>query len=279
MEWRQRSGIPLGTFQAQWDKLPRKPLQAVPAQTPGKSGGTQGSISGPSADNTTNENNIGFRRTLTRRKAFPILADMCKRYLACYPPEPDTGDDILPYREAERSLQYGRTDVLDLAGLQAIMQYRLEAMNLATEFKDLTLPSTGTFPPCHQFDARTWSVALPRGSPKSQAFGEISSLIHQSRILDGPARKQGRYYSKFKEYLAAAYCDNGFDRKAVEAAIATMLAYKKEQVDAATERIRYDRTVRNTARAAFSTLGRRLRSPSPRKRGAIPRFSEEIASY
>ena len=278
-EWRDRSGIPLGRFEAQWDMLPRKAPQAVMAQCPSKAGGIQeGAASSLTAESSSGKNDHGFRKTLTRRQADSILADLCHRYLNSCPPAPETGNDILPYRAAEHFLNQRGPFTVSRASVQGMLSYRLDATDLATTFKDLTLTKGQIFPPCHLFDYYSWiSTAAERS--KLQAFSGICKSLDSADLLDSPTNKQGYPFGKFYHYLAAAYAENNLDHKAVDVAIATMTTYKRVQVQALTERIRYDRIVRNTARAAFSTLGKRLRSPSPRKRGAIPRFSEEVGSF
>ena len=277
-EWRDRSGIPLGRFEAQWDMLPRKAPQAVMAQRPSRTGGIQeGAASSLTAESSSSEDNHGFRKTLTRRQGDSILADLCHQYLNSCPPAPETGDDILPYRAAEHFLNQSGPFTVSGANVQAMLSYRLDAADLATTFKDLTLTRGQTFSAGQLFNFEAWINTSAKRS-KLQAFRGINERLRSADLLDPPTVQQGYPSAKFYHYLAAAYAENDLDRKAVDAAIATMTAYKKAQVRALTERIRHDRTVRNTARAAFSTLGKRLRSPSPRKRGAIPRFSVDIES-
>ena len=268
-EWRDRSGIPLGTFQAQWDKLPRLAPQSNVSQSSGQSAGQTGGLGG----------GHGFRKSLTRRQGNTLLADLCYRYLNSCPPVPQTASSILPYRAAEHYLRETGPFTCSRAQVQAMLSYRLEATDLATTLKDLTLTQEGqTFPACHNFKWEVWIDAADGGG-KGKAFWEIFERLFGVNLLDRPTSKQFYPFPKFYHYLAAAYAENDLGPEAVDAAVATMMAYKQAQVQALTERIRYDRVVRNTARAAFSTLGKRLRSPSPQKRGAIPRFSEEISSF
>lgn len=272
-EWRDRSGIPLGTYQAQWDKLPRKPPQSNVSQSSGQTAGqTGGHGRGHGGDH-------GFRNFLTRQQGDTLLADMCYRYLNSCPPVPRTASAILPYRAAEHYLRGTGPFTYSKAKVQAILSYRLEATDLATTLKDLTLTQDGqTFPACHDFKYEVWlETSESRG--KAKAYWAILERLFGVDLLAEPNADQVYEFPKFHHYLAAAYAENDVSPKAVDTAIATMMAYKKAQVQALTERIRYDRIVRNTARAAFSTLGKRLRSPSPQKRGAIPRFSEEIPSF
>lgn len=174
---------------------------------------------------------------------------------------------------------------MDMLKLQAVMDYRLDAMLLATTLKDIGLPTGCEFPACSLFDNDTWRDALsttprtPENIRRSEIYRLVLSKVFKANLCGTPTIQQGPAYSKPDAYLAAAFVENQLDEKSVDKAIAAMQAYKHSLVITMTQRVRLDRSVRNTAGAAFKSLGKRLRSPSPRRRGAIPRFSAEISSH
>ncbi len=284
-EWRKRSGIPLGTFQERWEKLPRRPAQAIVTQRPSKTGSTllkTGSSSKPQQPHEYDNRSI---RRFTSHQNRSILADKCRQYLNSFPGVPQSSSDIRPFHAAKTFLASGSADTMDMLKLQAVMDYRLDAMLLATTLKDIGLPTGCEFPACSLFDNDTWRDALsntprtPENIRRSEIYRLVLSKVFKANLCGTPTIQQGPAYSKPDAYLAAAFVENRLDEKSVDKAIAAMQAYKHALVITMTQRVRLDRSVRNTAGAAFRSLGKRLRSPSPRKRGAIPRFSAEISSH
>ena len=284
-EWRKRSGIPLGKFQERWEKLPQRPAQAIVTQRPSKTGSTQlkpGSSSEPQQPHEYENRSI---RRFTSHRNRLILADKCRQYLNSYPGVPQSSSDIRPFYAAKTFLASGSPDTMDMPKLQSVMDYRLDAMLLATTLKDIGLPTGCQFPACSLFDKDTWRDALsttprtPENIKRSETYRLVLSKVFKANLCGTPTIQQGPAYTKPDAYLAAAFVDNQLDEQSVDKAIAVMQAYKHSLVMTMTQRVRLDRSVRITAGAAFRSLGKRLRSPSPRKRGAIPRYSAEISSH
>lgn len=284
-EWRQRSGIPLGAFQAQWDKLPRKPAQTIVAQRPVKTGGTLNQEANLPREEESDKLGHGFGKALTSRQAQSILADKCFQYLSSFPGIPQTGPDISPFNAATSFLESGHASTMTKAELQAMLEYRLGAMKLATTLKEVALPESREFPACHLFDYDSWIDNLssggktPANATRRKVYHNCFERVYDAKLFGRPTPEQGMAYSKPVGYLTAAFVESGLEERAVEKAISVMQAYNKSHIETLTQRMRYDRSVRETAGAAFRTLGKRLRSPSPQKRGVIPRFSSEIMSH
>lgn len=169
--------------------------------------------------------------------------------------------------------------------LQAVMDYRLDAMLLATTLKDIGLPTGCQFQACNLFDNDAWRDALqatprtPENVRKSEFYHVVYHKVFDAHLFSSPTTQQGQFYRKPNYYLTAAFVESGLDEESVDKAIVAMQAFKDSLVKTMTQRVRLDRSVRNTAGAAFRSLGKRLRSPSPQKRGGIPRFPAEISSH
>ncbi|MCJ1336086.1 hypothetical protein MMC09_001362 [Bachmanniomyces sp. S44760] len=73
-----------------------------------------------------------------------------------------------------------------------------------------------------------------------------SIAIHLPKELHVNGTQQGPAYSKPDAYLTAAFVENRLDEKSVDKAIAVMQAYKHSLVITMTQRVRLDRSVRNT---------------------------------
>lgn len=224
----------------------------------------------------------GLKKRSKSRRTRSILADTCHQYLNSFPGIPQTASTIRTFRAATSFLESGSAGTMTMALLQARLDYRLDATKMATTLRDVALPEDCEFPACHLFDYDSWRDALsfgertPGNAKKSENYDPCFCKVHDAELFCRPMAQQGLSYSKPAEYLTPAFVENDLDERAVDRAIAAIQAYKKSRVETLTLWRRCDRCVKNTVGAAFRTLGKRLRSPWPWKRGVVPQSSSEI---
>ena len=252
-EWRQSSGISLARFREQWELLPKASSQLEGASSSVK-------------DLATAEYDTAFGIKLTPRYADAVVAEVCLRYLNSCPPVPESneGEDAIAFRAAEHYLN-GRKTQFKLSREQTheILTYRLDATELATTFKDLTLSRNQTFAPCHLFRYEDW-IEDPMTVTTHEYCESILEQVSAACLLETPS-VQGSPFLKFDRYLAACYADNGFTNAQVDTAIQTMQVYKQVQIRAVTEQISRNGGVKTALREGYRVVqDRRSSSLSPR---------------
>lgn len=292
-EWRKRSGIPLAQFGKVWADLP-----VIPAQQAGAVGATRTAALefGQLSLTEAITGRYGHHWKLNKEQSLQATKHMAHGYLTSFPGKTNIAGNHMPHKDATDLVVKGELEDWRLENLQHTLHYRLESMKLASFFKD-TLQLD--FVDCADFELESWVNSVleeERKSPgkKHDTYLSYLAMIQKAGIFGPPIASAGYRYNKPRNYLAAAMVELGYDVKAVDKAIATLLASKFShifsgeaiidsnkllaktmQVKALTERVRIDRTIRKIGEKAFSTIGKRMRSASPpRKRAPIPSFSE-----
>ncbi|KAL8972382.1 MAG: hypothetical protein Q9183_000584 [Haloplaca sp. 2 TL-2023] len=296
-EWRQRSGIPLARFKAQWDKLERlPPQQEGPVRGARRTGGVVEDIGSMSLNQLQRavKGPYGLHPKFNKAQAHMVVTDLATAYLSSYPGGQNTGGGRQAFDDSTRLLDGEHLDDWETAELQSALTYRLHVTKLATEYKDMLELA---FPDCNLVDVEEWEMQAenrgqgPASPPSGKGKGRKSAfnrtwalydafrdIVLSSKVFPEPVGDQGWSYTKPWRYLSAAFVDSNFDEGAAKEAVAKLIAICNKRIKALTQRIRYDGTVRRFAEKAFNSTGKRMRSPSPRKRGPIASFDEVLAA-
>ncbi|KAL8853893.1 MAG: hypothetical protein Q9221_001364 [Calogaya cf. arnoldii] len=211
LEWRKRSGIPLGQFQSRWDALPRLPPQEGTGTT-----SFAGSSKNPSYGS------LGFHNKFSTDQAKMALKDLARGYLNSHPTDPTVPKAKDSYAMCQQLLHDRPIYRGQMNSLRAALTYRMNGITTATRYKDICAL---TFPDCHEFDPAAWRVRTQAGmgpkarttfSPLEKVFDECSDMIRSSNIFDPPTDDEGWEDTKPMYYLAAAFAESRRSRADIE---------------------------------------------------------------
>ncbi|KAL9101423.1 MAG: hypothetical protein Q9163_003315 [Psora crenata] len=279
-EWRQRSGIPLMQFRERWNTL----RQVSPPHPPaGPAQSRSARIEGTESSSDTTDSlagHFGCKRSINRTQARNVVKDLCETYLNSFPGLDNAAPNRVPHMWAKQLVAGEALSDGQVHALHETMLYRMNATQLASEFRTvLGLP----FVDCDKFDVEDWETRLldkAKGkarlneNPKFNFYDTCLARILAAGIFPPPPSSEDLSFIKPERYLAVALTENTTSMDNVKRAITLAAQRKDYHVDTLTARVRNERTIRQVAREAFKSFGKRLRSPSPRKRGPIPSFDE-----
>ncbi|KAL9027603.1 MAG: hypothetical protein Q9196_003893 [Gyalolechia fulgens] len=281
-EWRQRSGIPLGSFRQKWLALRQvAPQQQHSTEASESRTGRVRSIEPTSSASEGSPGIYGCKKGITRRQARSVVIQLCYKYLDSFPGLSNRASNTSPHSRARRLINGERLPHGQIEGLQVILTYRMNLMKLATEYKLLLKLD---FPACESVDVDEYIKGVidegraegnPQDNKKHKFFHVCNSEVMAAHLFPPQPITTGLpalCWQKQNLYLAAALTESGRSIEDIRAGIAMLADYKENRVQSLRALIADDGKVRDTARLAFSTLGKRLRSSSPRKRGPIPSF-------
>ncbi|KAL8897147.1 MAG: hypothetical protein Q9207_007358 [Kuettlingeria erythrocarpa] len=284
-EWRQRSGIPLAAFRQRWQSLRLLPPQQSSVATQSRTAGRQARAP-PSTQVDVIEGEYGCKKGISRLQAKLIVRDLCNTYLSSFPGVPNRSSNTAVQALARGLINGEGLSQWAVEELQLTLLHRMNLMKWATGFKNFLGLD---FPDCNRFDVDEWERAVPTRSgqdtTKYDLFDQCRGKIRHARIFPLPPTrsKHGHLlslsYPKGTEYLAAMFAESGLSPLQIDEALARLVQLTQNHIELLNAGfVRNNRTVRNTMSIAFNSVGKRLRSPSPRKRGALPSFDEVMAS-
>ncbi|KAL9598536.1 MAG: hypothetical protein Q9219_004438 [cf. Caloplaca sp. 3 TL-2023] len=174
------------------------------------------------------EGEYGFKEGVSRLEALSTVRSLCYTYLNSFPGAPNRSSNTAIQAMARGLLNGEETTQWQVEELQLTLLHRMNLMKWATRFKNfLKLDFVG----CHRFDLDAWEMALPsrrRGqdTTKFEAYQTCRSKIISARIFPEAPKfpNHGHLvslsYPKGRDYLAAAFTDNGLGFREADEALA-----------------------------------------------------------
>ncbi|KAL8754590.1 MAG: hypothetical protein Q9184_005069 [Pyrenodesmia sp. 2 TL-2023] len=291
MEWRQRSGIPLATFRQRWQEL-RQITSQPSASSDSKTGGFKSDKPGSAVEDEF-QGEYGCKKGISRRQARSVVRQLCLTYLESFPGASNRSSNVSIHSHARDLIQGEQKSDWQIEELQLTLSHRMEMMKWASRYKSMMGLD---FLDCHLFDFDEWQRSCVRAGKEKgkqesdkkfnlfdycQRIVDKAKLFPDAPLIEGHGLLLSLSYTKSSDYLAVALVESGLGRDAISTAVARLIPLTEAKIKRLNmDHITFNRSVRGSARFAFSTLGKRLRSPSPRKqqRGSIPSFSEATAS-
>ncbi|KAL8916464.1 MAG: hypothetical protein Q9208_008496 [Pyrenodesmia sp. 3 TL-2023] len=225
------------------------------------------------------------KKSTSRREAQSVVRELCHEYLNSSPGMPNRSSNT-----AVQALAHGLINGEDISRwmieeLRLTLLHRLNLMEWATGFKNFLGLD---FPDCNRFDFDQWAMAVPwrRGqdTTKNELFEQCRGKVRSARILPLPPRHSNHghllslSYPKGTDYLGAMFTESGLSPLQINEALARLVQLTQNHIELLNAGfVRHDRTVRETLRVAFNSVGKRLRSPSTRNRGALASFDKVIS--
>ncbi|PGH09892.1 hypothetical protein AJ80_07602 [Polytolypa hystricis UAMH7299] len=191
-EWRARSGFPLLDYKKRWEEL-RELL------------GPTGSIG------------RGYHN-LVKAKA--------RLYLESFPGPSNASGNMVFHLRLIELLRGKRFDEDSLVRLNDTLDYRLSAMQLATQYVSFLDIS---FVDRLLFDTESWKNAADSSADtvtKAHTYNTVLDYVLDAKLFDVPLRTQGWAHLKPKEYLAIALVESGLGAKQIREGIARLKTLK-----------------------------------------------------
>ncbi|KAG8531756.1 uncharacterized protein KY384_003388 [Bacidia gigantensis] len=270
-EWRARSGIPLVDFRHRWTSLQQVSGPNVWGDKSMKANAPKHQDSTPGYYNCKHE--------LNEAQARSIVADLAEAYMSSFPGRDEAGSNHTAHALAKQMISKEPMSNGEVRGVNNTLRHRMDKMKVATAI----VQALGVdFPNCEDFSVEQWQEDIwAEGSgkgkgkanrhPKEELFYSLFRQIVDSQLL--PPQDNQLSYPKAERYLAIAFVEK-FEVDEARRMIEVMKRGKDTWIQDLMALIRNERQVRQAARQHFETLGKRLRSPSPRKRGPIPSFGQ-----
>ncbi|KAL8960801.1 MAG: hypothetical protein Q9193_002553 [Seirophora villosa] len=280
-EWRQRSGVPLAIFRQRWQSLRPYPPQQSSVPTRSRAAGNQSRAQAASQVDVI-EGKYGCKKGISRHQAKLIVRDLCSTYLSSFPGMPNRASNTTVQTLANGLIKGEDMSQGMIKHLHLTLLHRMNLMRSATAFKNFLGLD---FPDCNQFDVDEWLRSVPydlgQDTSKYDLFDDCRSKVRDARIFPLPPTTAchghllSLSYPKGTEYLAAMFTESGLSPLQIDEALARLIQLTENHIELhLSGTVKYDRTVRDTLKIAFNSVGRQLRSPSPRKRGPLPSFDE-----
>ena len=202
-EWRQRSGFPLTAFKSRWGNLPRMPTQASSSLRTGRSG----ALVAGSASVKVKAQSYGLHRKFNGQQAITAIKDLAYGYLNSFPPLDNYSTDRECNCNARQLLESKYFPSWKLEGLQAVLRYRMDSMNLSSSYKN----SIGLeFADCDKFDVESWLESILISAGTSQSWDKYSAYLDEitdNRIFDASTPRQWWHFNRPSSYLAIAFIE------------------------------------------------------------------------
>ncbi|KAE8377808.1 hypothetical protein BDV26DRAFT_292795 [Aspergillus bertholletiae] len=195
-EWRTRSGFPLLDYKKKWEEL--REVSSIQ----------------PMDENCDPKTALGFTGSIGRGYHNVVRAK-ARAYIDSFPGPDNIGCNTGIHWSLRQLVQGEECDKEELVYLNDILDYRLSAMTLASQyvsFLDLQ------FPDCMMFDTETWCndlalEAVKDGGSKDaisklEKYQEVRGYIMDTKVFDKPMASQGHFYAKLWAYLAIAFIES-----------------------------------------------------------------------
>ena len=285
---RRRCRIPLFQITAQWVsfcQIPSKILKGKAQSSAQEERKFEGSNSSEasSAGSDMASRPIQCRAGLNKTQAADSVRDLCERYMNSFPGPNNLGTNTSLHSFIKSLLSGKSLSDADTQFVYRHVRYRMDKMRLASEFKD----ALGVdFADCDQFDVYSWEgkfqvdetgKPLPTKHPKLEFTDDMLRSMGSCNVFPTPPDSIELSYTKPNRYLAAVLAETTADTAEGERLLRILAAGTARRIEGLNASIRNERSVRQIARTTFNSYGKRLRSPSPRKRGPMPPFEEATA--
>ncbi|KAL8733585.1 MAG: hypothetical protein Q9166_001993 [cf. Caloplaca sp. 2 TL-2023] len=275
MEWHQRTGFPLSHYASKWaslrDVMPDPLAASSVSRDPNPIVGEQGPSHLPRGATGSRSSGQGEKQSI--RGLFGDLATLKslvvaegRMYLASFP-----GRDTLA---ANTSLHNGinmltRGLPIDFERLSRIhnqIEFRMKAMHSA----DLFVGEFGLRGPggkkCSQWDIDEWAGTQQAKDIGHERFERTVKLVGTCQLFPHPLPSQGKTFTKPGVFVATTLLASGMDDETLQVVLDELVAMKERAIQAQVETLSRYQTVKTAGRRYFATLGKRLRSLSPKKR-------------
>ena len=262
MEWKQRAGFKLADYKGKWDNLRSIP----PSSTLG--GGATGSI-----------RLFPEGRPVTESQALRLVRWEVHRYLSAKPGRDYSAKNITLHNSCRAFLSKTHPVYNDtVVKLWNCCRYRLvDIMQVATQYVsylELSLPA------CHEI------YPLDGLDPAdNKRFGELFQIVVQYPLFDQPQAGEGHYYAKGDLYIALGMFLAGWTDDQATTALNSVVVkqvlgnpttgvgiYRRTYQTVVKEELLRKPTIFEYMKTVLAkSLGKRLRSVSPRKRTSVGR--------
>ena len=290
MCWRERTGIPLGTFQSYWENLddwprdmtlhPGDPQNRDPKVTAEQEAEWASLKDKDAGQNEWNPKKNSYeaigaledpyspkRKTSalyggSKGALESVVCALATQYLESYRGNDDTGNDGGLHGRLFSILKGNEKDPLMLEEAHRVLQYRMEQISTADEY----LESMGIPIPKGQLccDYNTNVVLKEVGD---DYYESVSSLIFERKVLfPAPIPDQGRPFYKGHSYMIAAFHSAGISREEIINRLDNLAARLDEDLEYQREFAKRDANLSSKRRKLFTALGVKLGNLSPIKR-------------
>jgi len=193
----------------------------------GRTGGPGlGSLSPSEGEHDVAAGPYGMHRKLNEDQSLQAIKTMAHGYLNSFPGANNMANNTMLHGDARNILEGTKLNAWRLGRLQAGLRYRLESMDLASEYKDI---AGLDFLDCEAFDLQSWqetadSESEDRRAPnhKHDLASKFTNVFDDADLFDPPVGEEGYAYSKPWDYLGVACLESGLDLDGVRKALSKM---------------------------------------------------------
>lgn len=281
MCWRERTGIPLGAYEARWNSLedhdpdpqfhPGDPWNRDPhvtaaqeaehsklkAKDKGVHFYRDESASGSKSETSTV---LGKRKTSgifggSIQERISQVSSLGGQYLESYKGFDDTADDGSLHNHIYRIQQGLQTNVAILEKCLRTLQYRMDQMSTADEY----LRAMSVSPPCgqrcHEFQTYRLSEKIDSRAGEGRYRSILNLIFERSVLFPDPLREQGHQFWKGPHYLVAAFYNANLSEKEVVEKLDTLAATVLQEIEYRKDMIKNDPEIKSRRQELFRAFG------------------------